>query len=330
MECYCHLRNIQDLVSEGKTPNERRFGMPFHGPVIPFGAMIEYHPISAKDLSRLHQFAPKVLPDIFLEGIWKGDIMVADIEELEQMDASEICSQRLNAKEVLTSMSGEKFVVPVTDGTDKISGGDQDRRTPTLIRDRPDRGEEQNNLRGESEGSPSTPLEDSSWYDGDARNDFWSISGNFINRHHVEPRVKLYVPTKESFPIPLKYIDVTRSTDTTLDVMLEKSVGDSWNVDGDRDLSDTWTGFTRITLLSGKPRHGFSWSLERLTRKRTTSRPDKLWPEMWKHMSDASKREEKQKWAVEKPKLDNAKRLGGNYFIDSEDDEFKLTMKKRS
>ena len=64
----------------------RGFGVPFNGPVIPFGAMVEYHPISAKDLSRLHQFGPKVLPVIFLGyvlyagGIWKGDILVADFE----------------------------------------------------------------------------------------------------------------------------------------------------------------------------------------------------------------------------------------------------------
>ena len=42
-ECYCYLRNIQDLLSDGKTPYERRCGMPFDGPVIPFGAMVEYH-----------------------------------------------------------------------------------------------------------------------------------------------------------------------------------------------------------------------------------------------------------------------------------------------
>ena len=29
MECYCYLRNIQDLLSDGKTPCERRFGTPF-------------------------------------------------------------------------------------------------------------------------------------------------------------------------------------------------------------------------------------------------------------------------------------------------------------
>ena len=66
MECYCCLRNIQDLLSDGKTPCERRFGMPFNGPVIQFGAMVEFHPTSAKDISRLHQFGPKVLPGIFL------------------------------------------------------------------------------------------------------------------------------------------------------------------------------------------------------------------------------------------------------------------------
>ena len=45
--CYCDLRNIQDLLSDGNTPYERRFGMPFNGPVIPFGAMVEYHHFSA-------------------------------------------------------------------------------------------------------------------------------------------------------------------------------------------------------------------------------------------------------------------------------------------
>ena len=41
MECYCYLRNIQDLLPDGKTPCERRFGVPFNGPVIPFGATAE-------------------------------------------------------------------------------------------------------------------------------------------------------------------------------------------------------------------------------------------------------------------------------------------------
>ena len=60
------MRNVQDLLEDGKTPYERRFGKPFKGPVIPYGAMAEYRPISAKDLSRLHQFGYKVLRSISL------------------------------------------------------------------------------------------------------------------------------------------------------------------------------------------------------------------------------------------------------------------------
>ena len=96
MECYTYLRNIQDLLSDGKTPYERRFGEPFKGPIIPFCSLVEYHPITAKDQSRIHQFGKKVLPGLFLGyalyagGIWQGDMLVADIEELETMDASEI------------------------------------------------------------------------------------------------------------------------------------------------------------------------------------------------------------------------------------------------
>ena len=67
MECFSYLRNIQDLLSDGKTPYERRFGKPFKGPIIPFGSLVEYYPISAKDRSRIHQFGKKVLPGLFLE-----------------------------------------------------------------------------------------------------------------------------------------------------------------------------------------------------------------------------------------------------------------------
>ena len=54
-------------------------------------------------------------------GIWKRDILVAGIEDLEQMDASEIYAKRLNAKEVSTPISGEKFIFPIADWTVNIS-----------------------------------------------------------------------------------------------------------------------------------------------------------------------------------------------------------------
>ena len=96
MECYTYLRNVTDLLSDGKTPYERRFGQLFKGPIIPFGSLVEYHLITAKDQSSIHQFGKKVLPGLFLGyalyagGIWKGDELIADLEELETMDASEM------------------------------------------------------------------------------------------------------------------------------------------------------------------------------------------------------------------------------------------------
>ena len=103
-------------MSGGKTPYERRFGEPIKGPIIPFGSLVEYHPVLAKDQSRIHQFGKKVLPGLFLGyalyagRIWKGDVLVLAFEELETMDASEIYSKRLNAKEVIFPKEKGEFI----------------------------------------------------------------------------------------------------------------------------------------------------------------------------------------------------------------------------
>ena len=182
------------------------------------------------------------------------------------MDASEIYSKRFNAKEVIFPKQGE-FIFPIADGRVKTLGGDQDLRTSTLVRQRPIQGESHVDFLEESEGSLPPPPHDSFPDAGEAINDFWSMSGNFKYRHHVEPRVKVYSPRKDSFPIPLKSIDVSRTTHTNLDVKQEKRIDDYWNIDGSRDLSDPWTGFTQFTLLEEKRPDGYMWSGEILTRK---------------------------------------------------------------
>ena len=60
-----------------------------------------------------------------------------------------------------------------------------------------------------------------------------------------------------SFSIPLKYIDVSRTTHTNLDVKQERRIDDYWNIDGSTDLSGSWTGFTQFTLLEEKPPDGY-------------------------------------------------------------------------
>ena len=103
---------------------------------------MEYLPNSERDKARIHQFEKKALPRIFLGyyliagGIWKGDILFADIEELEKLDASEIYPRRLNAKEVLVTNKDGEFVVHVADGSATLSGRDYDFQEPNLRRER--------------------------------------------------------------------------------------------------------------------------------------------------------------------------------------------------
>ena len=74
-------------------------------------------------------------------------------------------------------------------------------------------------LRAELQGSPDKSQPTETQDDAEARNDFWAMEGHFIFRHHVEPRVHLYVLEEETFSIPLRFVDVTRTTHTNTDVL---------------------------------------------------------------------------------------------------------------
>ena len=236
-------------------------------------------------------------------GIWKGDVLIADIEELEMLDASEIHPRRLNAKEVLITHKDGEFVFPVADSSATLAGRDYDFQEPTLGREHTVKRE---NLSGESQGDRAEFHPEETKDDAETLKDFWSIQGDSIYRPLIEPRVHLYVPKEESFPIPLKNIDVIRSTHTDLDVAQEKRIDDYWHVDGNRNLSDSWTGFTRFTLLNKTPPKGKMWSRRRLTKIQTTSRPGHIWPDAWTRIGKAAQRREKE-WAIEKPKLEHAR-----------------------
>ena len=62
-----YLRNIQDLLSDGKAPYERRFGEPFSS--TNNSSREQWLNIirpQARDQSIIHQFGKKVFPGIFL------------------------------------------------------------------------------------------------------------------------------------------------------------------------------------------------------------------------------------------------------------------------
>ena len=122
--------------------------------------------------------------------------------------------RRINAKEVLITQKEDEFIIPVADGT----------RTHTKARTtRKERRFQWRSSKWTGKEPQPTELTD----DVEARADLWSIQGDFIYRHHNEPRVQFYVPKEETFPIQPKYFDVTRSTQTDLDVLQEKGVDDN-------------------------------------------------------------------------------------------------------
>ena len=232
MECYAYLRNIQDLLSDGKIHAKGALENHFLGPIMPFGSLVEYYPISAKDQSRIHQFVKKVLLGLFFGyalfagEIWKGDILVADIEELATMDASEIYSKKTQCKGSNISQTRRIYF-----SNRRWTNQNPWRRSGT---ENIDLDTAATNSRRKSPWFSWTTRRVSSttsWLISGCRwSDkwFWSMSGNFIYRLDVEHRVKLYSLRGESFPIQLKSTDASRTTRTNLDVMQERRIDDYW------------------------------------------------------------------------------------------------------
>ena len=195
MECYCSLRNVTGLLSDGKTPCERRFGEPFKGSISPSGEMVEVHPISTRDQSRLDQFDKTVFANNFLgyaffsgrnlerrhcdcgyQGIGKdGRIRILHSENQ--------CERSIDI-----TKKRDEFIFPIAHGTAKLSGRFYEIREPTLRREQTVRRE---GFRGELQGELGERQATESKDDAEACADLLSIQGDFIHRHHNEPRVQL-------------------------------------------------------------------------------------------------------------------------------------------
>ena len=91
---------------DGWLPNPERSGPKGGGPnlgevenfarTFSFGTLVEYIQITVKDKSRAHQFGKKTLKGILLVyvlragGGWSRDLMMADNEDVQESEASEI------------------------------------------------------------------------------------------------------------------------------------------------------------------------------------------------------------------------------------------------
>ena len=115
----CETSQICYLV--GRRPVRDVFGQPFIGPIILCGSLVEYHPILAKDQSRIHQFGKKVLPGLFLGyALYAGrprgvgdDGRIGNLLEKTQCERGDISQRK------------KRIYFPIADGRIKTPGGDQ-------------------------------------------------------------------------------------------------------------------------------------------------------------------------------------------------------------
>ena len=191
--------------------------------------------------------------------------MVADIEELETMDASEIHSKRFNAKEVILPKRNGKIMFPVADGRIKLPGGDQELRTSTLIRDHPIRGEGQRNFLEESEGSPPSPPQDSYPDAGEARNDFWPFQQTSYTA--ITLNLELYF-TRRKKNHSLFHWNTLTSLELLIRIwMLSKNVASmTIGISQGQEICLILGQVSQLTLLSEKPPDGYMWSGWRRTK----------------------------------------------------------------
>ena len=111
----------------------------------------------------------------------------------KRMDASEIYSKRLNAKEMIFPKEKNYFFQSQMDESKPLRG-DQELRTSTLITAATDSKEMVTLTFLENQKGLFHNLTTRFQMPVEAINDFWSMLGSFIYLHHVDPRVKLYSP----------------------------------------------------------------------------------------------------------------------------------------
>ena len=178
----------------------RRFGESFKGPIIPFGAMVEYHPIPPGDQARVHHFGKKVLPGIFpgyllVAGEFGKEMFWLQIWKIWKFGCIRYLPSKNQRERIFDQTKRWWIHIPSGRWYSKIV-----RKRLRIPRTHSEVGTQPVGAKISGENF---------MVDAEARADSWSIQGDFICRHHNEPRVQLYVPQEETFPIPLKYIDVT-------------------------------------------------------------------------------------------------------------------------
>ena len=125
--------------------------------------------------------------------------------------------------------------------------------------------------------------------------DQWLLTRDVLIRVHNKPRTTLFTPNEDKddpSPLPLKWLDIMRRTQTSCTGLEHHTVEDYWlNPEvASRDLGEEWIGRTCFYLRRTPAKKGYRWENCRETRRQKNSnRPASIWPEEWPKMGDKVK-----------------------------------------
>ena len=200
---------------------------------------VECHPISAREQSILHQFGKTILPGIFL----RYALIALDFgKEMLWLRIWKTWKSWTHQKFILEESTRKKnwYHKRKKNSYSQLQMAQQNCQEDTTNSENPHFGG--NNLQGAKTSVKNFEANQKVLNRQNQKMTLKPVptSGRFkVTSSHVitwNPRVQLYLPKGKTFPVPLKYIDVTRSTHTNLGVMKEKCIDDCRNVDSNRNL----------------------------------------------------------------------------------------------
>ena len=76
---------------------------------------------------------------------------------------------------------------------------------------------------------PEVKQDESENEEQDLGEDYWELRGDYLVRKHVTPRSQLYVPEENSCPFKLGWLNLYRTTRTSLPSDIERGFRDVWS-----------------------------------------------------------------------------------------------------
>ena len=303
MECHCYLRNVQDLSSDGQTPHERRFEEKFRGSNV--SRFEQKTRRGCIKLARKYSQASSCAMFYVREEVGKETSSQQTSKHYRRTTHPK--SKENGTKEVLVPNEGDNFIFHFL----------------TVPRSWHEKVLKSEHL---TDFGKTSKMEKNSAVIFKEKRTIQILQSNNENKANWKQYVIFGLILEASFLVIMCKTDKNcmchrearfRSHSSilmraTLDV-LQEFQNDYWIFDGDRILlSRQWTRFTQFTVLNTTPPKGYTWSVGRLTKIQTSSRPEDIWPEIWSSMSEKDQQKEKQHWAEENPKFDTK---GGRKWI---------------